>query len=202
MKNLFNFKSLQTLSLGLAATIILVSSCSENKAVDSNDVTNQENLSTLDADKTILVIENDNGSKFITEAAEIQLELISLGKLAQQKGTSDHVKELGKKMEVDHTQTLSEIREMAQAKSVTIPGSESEDSTDAYEKLNEKTGNEFGKSFSELAVEHHEDAIELFEEASRDSEDQQIKAWATNKLSELKNHLQLAEACKEKCDKM
>ncbi|GAB3217806.1 DUF4142 domain-containing protein [Algoriphagus aestuariicola] len=198
MKNLINIQSILAFSIGLTGTLILASSCSE-KTVDSKEVAENENVDKLTADdQTIVVIDNDSGVKFLMDAAEMQLEEISLGKLAQKKGTASDVKELGKMMEADHTQSFTEISALAQSKAVSIPTSVTEDSKDVYTKLEEKTGNDFDKTYSEMMVEHHEDAIDLFEKASTDSEDPAIKTWANSKLPGLKTHLDHAKACKEK----
>ncbi len=203
MKNQFNFKSIVVYSICLAGTAILTSSCSENKTVDSEEVAEQRNMDRMAAEaKDIVVVDNDNATMFLMKAAEIQLTEISLGKMAQQKGTTPHVKELGKMMEEGHTKTLSEVTALAQSKSVSIPTSITEDSQDAYDKLEGKTGNDFGKDYSAMMVDHHEDAIDLFEKASNDSEDPEIKAWATEKLPGLRTHLERAKACKEECDKL
>lgn len=205
MKNLIKLKSILPYTMCLAGTIIFATSCSENNRADSSDskeVAEQENIEKLaENDETIVVIDNDNGAKFLMEVAEMQQEEISLGQLAQQKGTAAHVKELGKMMEMDHTKSLTELAALAQAKSVSIPTSITNDSKDAYDKLNEKTGNDFDKAYSDLMVEKHEDAIEKFEKASTDSEDAEVKAWATSKLPALRTHLDHAKACKEKSDK-
>jgi putative membrane protein len=202
MKKVINFKSVIALSLVLFAVVFMVS-CSENRKVDSDDVDDRDNLSDRnDGNDTILVIKTNDDSEFLMEAAQMQLMEIRLGRLAQQKGTSDHVKALGKMMETDHTQNLKELEALAQSKSVTISTMESDDSNDAYEKLNGKTGNDFGKEYSAMMVKHHEDAIDKFEDIASDSEDQQIKTWANSKLAGLKTHLQHAKTCKEECDKM
>lgn len=203
MINLINFKSILMPSIFIAGTLFIASSCSENRTVDSKEAARQENIARMAADdQTILVVKNDNDAQFLMDAAEMQLENINLGKLAQQKGNSPHVKELGKMMEQDHTKSLTDLKALAQSKSVSIPASITEDSKDAYEKLNGETGNDFGKAYSGMMVEHHEDAIELFEKAATESNDPEIRTWATNMLPGLRTHLKHAEACKRDCDKM
>jgi putative membrane protein len=203
MVNILNFKSILLHAICIAGTLFFTSSCSEKKPADSKDVAEQKNIASLETDdKTIVVVDNDNDAKFLMEAAEIQLEKISLGQLAQQKGSSTHVKALGKMMEEGHTKNFAELKVLAQSKSVSIPHSITEDSRETYEELDEKTGNDFGKAYSDMMVDHHEDAIELFEKTSRESEDSEIRNWATNKLPGLKTHLKHAEACKKECDKM
>ncbi|MFD2034794.1 DUF4142 domain-containing protein [Belliella marina] len=203
MKNVINFKSVLVHTLCLAGPIFLASSCSENKTADSREIAKEENMAKLTTDdKTIMVVKNENDTRFLMDVAEMQLEEIKLGKLAQQNGDSEHVKELGKMMESDHTKSHAELIALAQSKSVSIPATVTEDSQDTYDKLADKKGNEFGKTYSKMMVSHHEDAIELFEKASTDSEDPEIRAWATKKLPTLRAHLTHAEACKEKCEKI
>ncbi len=203
MKNRINFKPILAFSFGLAGTFIFLTACSDNKSGDTREITENGNLNNqANGDDTILVVKNDPDNKFLMEAAEMQLEEISLGQLAQQKGTSDHVKDLGKMMEENHTKSLSELRSLAQNSSIAIPTEVNNNARGNYDDLNEKSGVEFGKSYSELMVEHHEDAIDLFEDASEDAEDMEIRNWATNQLVSLRAHLGHAEACKLACEKM
>jgi putative membrane protein len=211
MKNLINLKSILVYTMCIVGTLVIASSCSENRTNDSRDVAENENKANLTSDnrtgdhmttdnRTAVVIENDNDAQFLMDAAEMQHEEIRLGQLAQQKGNSAHVKELGKMMEADHSKALNELQALAQSKSIAIPTSATDDSMDAYNKLNEENGNDFEKAYSDLMVEHHEDAIELYEKAATDSEDPAIRAWATEKLPGLRTHLQHAKSAKEKSD--
>lgn len=203
MKNQLKYKSNLTYSFYLAGALFMVTACSENKTQDREAMKDREILQSPSTDdKTILVIENNNDDVFLMKAVEIQLEEIDLGKLAQQKGTSDHVKALGKMMETDHTKNLAELRTLALSKSITIPTAATDNSRNSYEKLNTKTGNDFGKEYSDMMVKQHEDAIKLFEKAAADSKDAEIRNWASGKLSGMRGHLDQAIACKKKCDAM
>ena len=53
-------------------------------------------------------------------AAEINMEEIKLGKLAQQKGTSSHVKELARMMVTEHTQAMKNLVPLAKAKALRV----------------------------------------------------------------------------------
>lgn len=201
MKNLINFKSIPIHSLGLAGLLLFATSCSENKTVDSREAAEKENIARLATDdRTAVVIDNDSDAQFLMDAAEMQHKEIRLGQLAQQKGNAAHVKELGKMMEDDHSKAFSELQTLAQSKSIAVPTSATEDSMDTYGDLNDKTGNDFDKSYSDLMVEHHEDAIELYENAVSDSEDANIRAWASEKLPGLRTHLRHAEESRDKSE--
>lgn len=165
------------------------------------DVAEEETVDNLTTDnQTAVVIEEDNDIRFLMAAAEMQLEEINLGKLAQQKGTSPHVKEMGKMMEADHSKSLEELKALAQANSVAIPTTLTEESQKAYDKLQEETGKDFDEDYTELMVEKHEDAIELFEKAAEDAESPEIKNWAMQKLPALRTHLDHAKASKEQSE--
>ncbi|GGD24541.1 hypothetical protein GCM10011343_13410 [Flavobacterium orientale] len=187
----------------MAGTLALATACKDNRADEVGtdaDYENSANNNTID-DETILVVENDDNAKFLNEAAEMQLEEISLGKLAQQQGTSSHVKELGKMMENEHSQALRELTTLSQSKSVTIPTSITERSKKNYDDLAGKTANDFDKAYSEMMVDHHKDAVDLFEKAANDSEDGDIRTWASSKLRTLRTHLEHAEVAKKETDR-
>src|SRR5438105_3343278 len=82
-------------------------------------------------------------AQFLKDAAEINLEEIQLGQLAQKNAVRDDVKELGKMMEEEHTKLFSELKELASKKAMTIPNAINEDGKDAYEKLDDKKESEF-----------------------------------------------------------
>jgi len=203
LKNLFRVESLLVHSLCIAGILILATSCAETKTADSEDVAEQQNVERLTTqDDIAVVVDNDFDAKFLMKVAELQMEEISLGKLAQQKGNSAHVKELGKMMEADHTKSLVAVRALAKSKAISVPMSATDDSMDAYENLDSKTGNDFAKAYSSMVVKNHEDAIDLYEKAVAESDDQAVRSWASESLPGLRAHLKQAEACKEACDKL
>lgn len=85
---------------------------------------------------------------------------------------------------------------------ISIPETETEDAKDGFKKLSEKTGKDFDKTYSEKMVKGHKDAIELFEKASTESTDKDIRNFAASSLPKLKTHLEHAEICKKECDSM
>ena len=201
MKNTVDFKSILAHFLFVAGSLLIVSSCSDYKGRDSKKMAMQENFQRLTVnDTTILVIEND--SEFLMKAAEMQLETIQLGKLAQEKGDSVYVKELGRMMEDSNTKSQNEIKALAQLKAIAVPTSVKEDSKNAYKELNDENGNDFGMKYSKMMVDQHEDAIDWFEKAALDAEDASVRDWASKQLPILRENLKHAEACKEKCEKV
>jgi len=191
-----NYKSSMLQATFIIAAIIGTSSCMNNKPEDTKEVAEEKNEQKFDNNN------NEKDAQFLVDAAEINREEISLGQLAQQKGVSSHVKELGKMMEDEHTKSLTDLAALAKTKNVSLPTSQTENGKDAYKKLNEKLGNDFGKEYSSMMVNGHKKAIELFEKASTDCTDPDIKAWATATLPTLRTHLDHAMICQKQCEKI
>ncbi len=195
-----NVKLAHLYAIFLMGSLLLISSCSENITYDSEEVAVNQNFADLDTNnKTIVVVYND--VKFLIDVADMQLEEIRLGKLAQQKGITSKVKGLGKMLEEAHTKIYNELSELSKSKSVAIPTSITENTKDIIKELNEKAENEFGKSYSNMMVNHNVNAIQLFEKASKGLDDRELRTWAASKLPILRTHLKHAKACKKETDK-
>jgi putative membrane protein len=141
-------------------------------------------------------------AQFLASAAEINLEEIQLGQLAQTKSTVMDVKELGKMMETEHQKSLNDLTTLADKKGITLPKSVTSEAKEEYKELNNKSEKRFNDEYCELMIKGHKHAISLFESASKDSVDPEIKAWANSTLPALRAHLDHAKMCKAKCEKM
>ena len=158
---------------------------------DSTNTNNTANNNNAETDAT-----------FFMKAAEINMEEIKLGKLAQQKGTMSHVKELGKMMVTDHTQAMAGLNTLAKTKMINLPTTEGQKIMDAYKMLSEKKGKDFDKAYSDMMVNGHKEAIALFEKTNSDTKDADVKKMTTTMIPKLKTHLEQAEICQKECQKM
>ena len=174
-----------------------ISSCNNKpKTEDSKEVAEDKNDAKMNGMK------NEADAQFLVNVAEINQEEISLGKLAQQKGSMTDVKELGKMMVDAHTKAMTDLSALAMSKSISLPESKTDDVNEAYKEMNQKSGREFDKEYCDKMVDGHKDAISKFEKASNDAVDPDIKAMAANMLPALHKHLEMAEMCKKKCEAM
>ena len=204
-------RTLQSVILQLAFIALIsfsIVSC-DNKAK-----TEDSNNSATEDSKEVAEDKNDNtrtkggmnteaDAEFLVAAAESDQKEIRLGKLAQEKGSMTDVKELGKMMEMAHTESMTELSAFAKKKLVTLPETQTEMVNEAYTKLsNLKSGKEFDKEYCDMEVNGHKRTIEKFEVASTTSADPEIKTMATNMLPNLRKHLEMAEMCQKKCEAM
>lgn len=172
------------LLLALVTTVFLIASCDKNNnAQDSRDISREHNEEKFDNKK------QKNDAEFVVKAAENNMAQIQLGQLAQQNGRTAHVKELGKTMENAHTSSQRDLSALANSKKISIPTATTNNTRKAYDDLRQKTGDDFDKAYTRMMVSDHKDAISSFEKAAKDSEDSEIKNWATATLPGLRRHL-------------
>jgi len=179
----------------VATTLFFAPSCRNNKQEDTKDVAEEHNDAKFDE-------KNEKDAQFLVNAAEINMQEIELGQLAEQNGRTPRIKELGKMIVDAHTKSQSELTALARKKTVTLPTSTTDKGKAAYKKLGDKSANDFDKTYADMMVSGHKDAIELFEKASTDCKDADIKAFATASLPTLRRQLDHSLVCQKAFEKM
>jgi len=139
----------------------------------------------------------ESDANFLVQAVEMDMAQINLGKLAQQIG-SKSIKDLGMMMEKQHTKSLTEAIELAKSKMMIIPEKTSFNDQDAYNTLNAKSSVDFDKMYTDMVVNAHKEAIDLYEKTVAEGNDQDIKQWAEKSIPNLKTHLEHAEMLQKK----
>lgn len=143
-----------------------------------------------------------NDTQFLVNTAEINLEEIQLSVLAQQRSKTKMVIDLGKMMEDSHNGLMAELTDFASKKIVTIPSTPTDNAKESYKKLDSKTRKDFNNAYCSLMVHGHTNAITIFERASTESIDRDIKAWAIAILPLLRKHLDNAIDCQKEYEKI
>jgi len=196
-----------TLQVIFVSTVIFGATSCEHKENDHDTSDASDKPVTTDVakdqnDGKFSKNDDEKNAAFLVKAAEINLEEISLGKLAQKKSTNKDVKDLGKMMETAHTKALADLQKLAAKKSISIPTELPQDAKNLYQKLDGKSETDFNKEYADKMVSGHKDAIALFEKQSTESSDEDIRTWTTTMLPELRMHLDHAIVVQEKCSKM
>lgn len=134
--------------------------------------------------------------EFMTKAAAGGLYEVQAGNLAQEKGHSAGVKSFGAMLLKDHSAANEELKALAGRKGVTLPAAVPADKKKRLDKIAQAKN--FDKEFvDEVGVDDHKDDIKLFEKASTDADDADVKAFATKTLPTLKAHREHAEGLKK-----
>lgn len=129
---------------------------------------------------------------FIKQAANGGMMEVELGRVAQQNGRSQAVKDFGKKMETDHGAANDELKSLASQKGATIPAQMEKKEKDMVDKLSKLNGDQFDKKYMAAMVADHKKDIQKFKSASKKAKDPDLKAWVDKTLPTLEQHLKLA----------
>jgi putative membrane protein len=131
---------------------------------------------------------------FVLEAADDGMAEVELGKLAQQKGSSDAVKSYGAKMVEDHGKANGELKSIAAAKGITLPTAPSAKHQKALDAMGKRSGADFDKAYARQMQADHRKAVALFQKQSKSGADADLKAFAAKTLPTLQQHLDHARS--------
>lgn len=181
--------------LALTSAFVMVS-CNSDDGNTTSDNDDRGNADSLGAGQTNNNNVDNDDADFLSFAAYSGMKEIEEGKMAQQKGQSADIKNLGKMMVEDHTAMGEKVKALAAKKNVQLKTALDEEDMDDI-RNNKKTGKDFDRDYASEMVDDHEKAIREFEEAAN-SNDPEIKALATEALPKLRHHLEMSKAAKDK----
>ena len=140
-------------------------------------------------------------AELLVEVAEISLEEIKLGQLAQRNGQVMDIRELGKRLEKAHGEYLETLKELGRKKLVILPLTLNGKAQHLFEKLQKMPKNAFDKAYCHQTVAAHRQAIRKFEAIVQNNNDADIKQWGDLTLKGLQAQLSYAEMYLRKFEK-
>jgi putative membrane protein len=178
-------------SLVLALPFVLFACNNESTdTVEKADSINEARQDTMSQ----AMVPDEESSSFLVKAADAGMAEVELGKMAGQKATNQKVKDFASMMVNDHIAANAEVTELANKRNIKLPDSVSAEKKQKATTLEKKTGKGFDKSFMETMEDDHEAAINLFEKASGEVKDSEVKTFVDNTLPKLRMHLDSAKA--------
>ena len=159
----------------------------------NTDTRSQNNTESANVD---IGIAEDDISEFLLKASSGGLMEVQLGEVADQNSKSLGVKNFGRMMIKDHSKLNSEIRALAMAKEIELPGALSEDHQKHVNQLTTLRGPEFDEKYMRMMVRDHEEDVTHMEKAAI-SNDPEISAFAIKALPVLRKHLEAAKKINE-----
>jgi putative membrane protein len=152
---------------------------------------------TTTATSTASTLGTDDAT-FVSQTAQGGMAEVALGQMASTKATNPDVKAFADRMVTDHSKANDELKQLAQTKGATLPSDVDQESKDAAGKLSKASGKEFDKAYIDAMVKGHEAVVKAFEKESKDAKDPDLKAWVTNTLPTIQDHLKMAKETKAK----
>ncbi len=181
----------------LFSTTLALSACHNTSNADNN---------TLAADDLNAMTANDmNGAAdmnavgtasavdqaFLTDAMKGDNSEVALGKIAQSKGGSQGVKDLGSMLATDHGAHKTQLASLAQQNGVAATDDIKDEAKALETKLNGLSGAAFDKAFVDATVEDHKKDIANYEKEAKGTGP--VAEMAQQTLPTLKKHLATAQ---------
>lgn len=131
---------------------------------------------------------------FVEKAAVGGMAEVQMGKMAQQKGSSDQVKQFGGRMVDDHSKANDELKQIASAKGIALPTDLDAKHKSKMDKMEKLSGAQFDRAYmDEMVADHKQDVAEFKKQASS-GKDSELKAFAAKTLPTLEDHLKMAQS--------
>ena len=196
MKKLMNLLCIGSLCLFVACGTGTSDTDSVDSAEDINDsVLTDSNSMSGDTTSAISggpVSEED--AEWAVEAANGGMTEVELGKVAQEKATTERLKNFGAMMVSEHGKAGDKLKQIAAAKNITLPASLSDNSKKDLEDLNKKSGKDFDKAYINLMIDDHKKDVDKFKKGSTDLKDPDLKNFAAETLPVVQMHLDSIQA--------
>jgi len=134
---------------------------------------------------------------FFEAATEAGIAEVVTGNLAKKKSQNADIKAFAQQMVTDHTQANQKLGDIARKLDISVPDEAA--LTDKVKKvILEWREESFDKSYINNQVDAHEKAVELFKKEAASSDKAELKAFASDTLPKLEQHLEHAKALQAK----
>jgi putative membrane protein len=133
---------------------------------------------------------------FLKEAIETDMAEVQMGQLAQQKGQSQDVKQLGQAMQQDHSKNLQQAQQLAQQNGMTPPSAPNAKQKQMHDSMSKMSGDKFDRQFARDMVKGHKQALSKFEKEAKGKGP--LALYAQQTVPALQKHLQMAQDIAEK----
>jgi putative membrane protein len=119
--------------------------------------------------------------EFVKSVAESSATEVEIGKLAQNKASTD-VKGLGKQMVEAHTQTSQQLKQAAAALKIQVPEEPPRKAKKAEDKLAKLSGADFDRAYAKMAADEQKQTVKQFEREAKNGKMPDVKDFATKNL--------------------
>jgi putative membrane protein len=138
-----------------------------------------------------------NDELFAKKTAQGMIAEVKMGQLAASKGSSEAVRNFGKKMVDEQTQSQDVLKDVAQKLGIGLPAEMDSKQRAAVDDLSKLSGAAFDKTYTRLMVKVHQDDVAEFTSEASGGQKSAMRSFASENLPSLKEHLKLARDLKQ-----
>jgi len=137
--------------------------------------------------------EGSGDQHFVTKASQIDLAEVNLGRVGAQNASNPSVRQFGQKMVQDHTMSSAQLNQIANRKRLQPASRMDDEHQKLMDKLFGVRGPQFDQEYMKHMVMGHQKAVELYQHAAQNSQDDELKQFAAKTLPIVQQHLQMAQ---------
>lgn len=130
--------------------------------------------------------------RFLARAHADGLAEIEFGRLAQQKASSDAVRQFAQRMIDEHTKTNEQLRSLAQTKGAVLTNKMDPAHQARRAAMEKLSGDAFDRAYVQGQIRDHRGTVQRFEGQAGGGRDAELKKFAADALPALREHLQMA----------
>ena len=171
---------------GSTTTTDSTTTMNEKMKETGNDIKDAANNAATEVKEAV---SGNTDSNFVVKATVANQNEIIMLQEGMKLGTSKDLKAHAKMMLADHTKLQTKMEAYAKAKN--YPVMDKEKAAKELSKISDKAGNDWDKAWANRMVDDHKNCIDLFEKASGNVKDAELKAMVDNTLPTLKSHLDM-----------
>jgi putative membrane protein len=132
-----------------------------------------------------------NDRDFLVAAASGGMMEVELGRVAARQASSERVKQFGQRMVTDHGAANAELKKLAARKAIALPSRMTPEHETMAARLSSLKGAEFDRAYMKAMLEDHQGDVAEFRDKTMSATDDDVKAFATETLPKLEEHLRL-----------
>ena len=130
--------------------------------------------------------------QFLINAAQGGMMEVEVARLAQEKASSNEIKEFARKLEQDHTKANDQLKHLAAQKNVQLPADMGAHKA-MVDKLRNLSGDQFDKAFLKMQTKDHKKDVSEFQKEGERAMDSDVKTFASSTLPTLQEHLRQSQ---------
>jgi len=130
---------------------------------------------------------------FAINAAEGGIAEVEMGKLAVVQGSSQAVRDFGRRMVDDHSKASDQLMSLAADTSINLPTALNARDKTEIDRLRGLSGSDFDKAYMRLTLKDHQADLAAFEKEAGSGQNPELRNFASTTLPTLKEHLGMAK---------
>jgi putative membrane protein len=124
---------------------------------------------------------------FIHKAAGGGMAEVQMGQLAEERASSQAVKDFGQRMVTDHNQAGQQLQSLAASEGARIPTTLDAKDQALYDRLSGLSGSAFDRAYTRAMVNDHMQDVAEFQRESATAQDPAVRSFASNTLPTLQD---------------